>query len=912
SVPDIFAQALDVAPAERESFLQKACAGNQDLYREVQSLLGELADSKDFLEHSALSLATRAMSREVTPLESGSKLGRYVILKELGQGGMGDVFHARDDIGLDVAIKVLPDYFAQDAERVSRFESEARKMAQLNHPNIASIHGRELIGGWRFLVLEYVAGETLEARLERGPLPVRDALPIFSQIADALAATHRKDIVHRDLKPSNIMIMPNGHVKLLDFGIAKHFRYDEALDHAVGRDLTMSTLTQSLTAHGFTPGTLPYMSPEQRVGGKTDQATDLWAFGVVLYEALTGQHPFRRDTREETSLAIVNFTPNWNLLPGETPSSVRELLKRCLAKDSKDRLRDAAEAKQILTTTQQDLERGFELSHWWRQFKARFGRPVLVGVVSMASVLAGIFGWSWYQQKTLQIAVIAPTAAQCPTLNVTELVTRIEPLSRIQTSLHTAQTTTSHWKLLFSTQCEGTTGKTLVRLVNQQELTVFAQFAESSEQVFRKLRPLLEAAARLIENPSALNLQLNLVAPTLTNLTPEQQRLLNLDNWDNESLLNAAIDEVRKLITQQGDSARLQAALSRAHLYKFKFTQHPDDKKAAYDAYLKALTLAPDAPEALIAAGEFNTSLDPTDAIKYFQRAIQQRPNDPQATRGLARAYELAGKYDQAEEQYLLSVALRPEYWGGFSEIGNYYSERGEHLLAAEYLTTAAKLGKNAAAYINLGAAYFYQGRLTEALAAYEKALEWPAHPDAHIGCGMIHYLNGNYQEAANSFRAAKDLDANFADAWGFLGQALHFINGRHTESRAALQQAIQLARNQLRQRLDPLDAETTKSLLALWLAINQEIPEAINTINAVLATAEHQKDATMLLRAAIIHHLARQDKKALEYITQYLAHGGTIQDLEREPFLNDLRPTKNYQNALSQTQALSPATGGK
>jgi tetratricopeptide (TPR) repeat protein len=917
-VPELFAEALDLDPDDREAFLQQACAGDEDLYREVKSLLREYSPVDHFLEHSALSLATRAISREVTPLLPGTRLGRYEIIRELGSGGMGDVFHARDDIGLEVAIKVLPDYFAQDAERVSRFESEARKMAQVQHPNIAGIHGREVTGGWRFLVLEYVAGETLEARLARGALPVREALSVFSQIADALAVTHRKDIVHRDLKPSNIMLTPSGQVKLLDFGIAKHFRQEETAKQRA-HDSLLSTMTQSLTGQGLTPGTLPYMSPEQRIGGKTDQATDIWAFGVVLYEALTGQHPFRRDSREETATAILGFTPDWNLLPADTPPAVRELLQSCLVKDRAQRLRDAGVAQRTLATAQQELERGFDLWHWLTQRAQRLSWRWLMGFATAGLGLAVYLGWLYDQSRTLRVAVVAPLPAQCQPVSAPELAPQLNRLSRVRAVVVDAQTDNANLNLLLTPRCEGTTGKALVKLVNPQGLTLFARLAPNQEQALQKLKPVLEAmAAQRTNLSSLLNAQLNLVVPTLTDLTPEQQRILNLDNWDNEHLIDSALELVNNLIKQKGDSAMLQAALSRAYRYKFKITQRPDEKKKAYDAYIKALTLTPDSADALIAAGEYNASLNATEeAIRYFQQALQQRPNDPQAFGGLGRAYELAQQHDRAEEQYLLAIAFRPDYWGGYNELGNFHSERGEHLLASEYLTTATKLAGNASTYINLGAAYFAQGRFSEALTAYETSIKRAPHPDAYLGVGLIHYLNGKYQtgkyaEAAEYFRQAKDLDANLPEAWGYLGQALHWLPGQQAESRAALRQAIQLTKAQLRDQLDPLDTKTLTSLLAMWLALDQQPQEAMSSMQQALTSSSNQNDSAMLLRAVIVYVLAQQEQTALKYVEKYLAQGGTVQDLDREPFIAPFRKSQPYQNIITKHLATSPTYGEK
>ena len=267
-------------------------------------------------------------------------IGPYRILDKLGEGGMGEVYRARDTrLGRDVAIKVLPAAFTSDPDRLARFEREARTLAALNHPHIAAIYGIEEAKGARALVLELVEGETLADRVARG-LKVGDALAIARQIVSALDAAHEKGVVHRDLKPRNIMLTKSGAVKVLDFGLAK---FDE---HTPSGDLTQSpTMALSATREGVIFGTAAYMSPEQTRGQAIDKRTDIWAFGCVLYEMLTGRAPFARETLSDTIAAILEHAPDWSLLPRETPGSVRRLLQRCLEKNPSRRTRDIGDVQ---------------------------------------------------------------------------------------------------------------------------------------------------------------------------------------------------------------------------------------------------------------------------------------------------------------------------------------------------------------------------------------------------------------------------------------------------------------------------------------------------------------------------------------------------------------------------------------
>jgi eukaryotic-like serine/threonine-protein kinase len=271
-------------------------------------------------------------------IPSGTKFGSYEVTAQIGAGGMGEVYRAHDSkLARDVAIKVLPAVFVNDPERLARFQREARMLAALNHTNIATIFGFEQSGGVTCLVMELVPGETLAERVKAGRIPIDEALKIAAQIAEALAAAHEKGIIHRDLKPANVKVTPDGHVKVLDFGLAKAFE-----DGAASQDMSNSpTLSQAATMQGVILGTAAYMSPEQARGRAVNKATDIWAFGCVLYEMLCGHKAFDGEDVTEILASVVKTEPDWSRLPGATPQAIRVLLRRCLRKDRRQRLQDA-------------------------------------------------------------------------------------------------------------------------------------------------------------------------------------------------------------------------------------------------------------------------------------------------------------------------------------------------------------------------------------------------------------------------------------------------------------------------------------------------------------------------------------------------------------------------------------------
>jgi serine/threonine protein kinase len=282
-------------------------------------------------------------------LNPGVRLGPYEILSARGAGGMGEVYRARDTmLNREVAVKVLPEAFTRDPDRLARFKREAQVLASLNHPHIGAIYGFEDSGETHALVLALVEGDTLADRIARDPIPLDDALPIAHQICEALEAAHEQGIIHRDLKPSNIKITPNGAVKVLDFGLAK-LGHPEAA--AINADLTASpTITSPamMTGVGVLLGTASYMAPEQAKGREADKRSDIWAFGCVLYEMLTGRRAFDGEDMTEVLGAVVRLEPNWLALPFDVPQPVRTLLQRCLVKDRRKRIADIAAALFVL------------------------------------------------------------------------------------------------------------------------------------------------------------------------------------------------------------------------------------------------------------------------------------------------------------------------------------------------------------------------------------------------------------------------------------------------------------------------------------------------------------------------------------------------------------------------------------
>src|ERR1043166_4066766 len=345
-------------------------------------------------------------------LAAGTKLGRYEIRSKIGEGGMGEVYRARDEkLNRDVAIKILTEAFAQDSDRLARLKREAQVLASLNHPNIASIYGLEEANRFMALAMELVEGPTLADRLATGLIPIDETLAIARQIAAALEAAHERGIVHRDIKPANIKVNHDDAVKVLDFGLAKVF-VDEAPDTDLSHSPTLIRGTQA----GMILGTAAYMSPEQAKGKVVDKRSDVWAFGCVLFEMLTGKQSFSGETLTDILASVVRAEPDWDLLPASTPEAIRRLLRRCLTKDPKQRLRDIGEARITIESFQSGKSE--EIAETTIRNKPRPLKSTLLWTAGIA--LAFILGASgmWLLRSVSSEMPLRKTELQIPGLDL--------------------------------------------------------------------------------------------------------------------------------------------------------------------------------------------------------------------------------------------------------------------------------------------------------------------------------------------------------------------------------------------------------------------------------------------------------------------------------------------------------------
>ena len=398
-VKDIYNSALDLEPGGREAYLREACGGDQSLRQEVEALLANLPEAEGFMKDPAMEVAARGLAKDQENALAGELAGRtvshYRIIEKIGQGGMGEVFLAEDtSLHRKVALKFLPPEMQRDPVAQKRFLREAHSAAALDNPYICSIHEVGEFEGKNFIVMEYVDGQTLMDKLRRGHLPLKQVLQIATEVTEAMEAAHGKGIIHRDLKPANIMLTQTGHAKVMDFGLAKQLIPPGGID---GQEATVTALTRD----GSTVGTLAYMSPEQLRGETVDARSDIFSFGVVLYEMLAGVHPFKKPTGMDTAGAILKDTPRplAESCP-DVPVLLQHIVKKMLAKDPHDRYSSIHEVRT-------DLRESMEESNRPAQGKRRGLKP-LYWIVASALVVVGVGIWTFFKSAPREMALPPP------------------------------------------------------------------------------------------------------------------------------------------------------------------------------------------------------------------------------------------------------------------------------------------------------------------------------------------------------------------------------------------------------------------------------------------------------------------------------------------------------------------------
>ena len=857
------------------------------------------------------------------PLASDTVFGVYEVISPLGAGGMGEVYRARDKrLGREVALKVLPDAASSLPSSVDVLLREARLLASLSHPNIAVLYGFEEANGIRALVMELVPGETLERRLSRGPLGIRQAVSVGRQAAAALECAHRQGIVHRDLKPSNVMLLPDGTVKVLDFGLARVFA--PAL---TSTSISQSpTLVSGQTHPGTIVGTIAYMSPEQARGLAVDRQTDVWALGCLLFEAATGKRAFGGATAADTFAAILDREPVWDQLPPDVPDGFRDLLRRCLRKDKAHRLHDVADARvelealeatiprtssapgttaPTLAAPRPDLPPAPRPAWTWGGGALRAATLGFLALLAVGAVL-----WTARRTSNSPPAVRERVLVVLPFRDLDPAGSGGKIGEGLAENLAARIARQGGVQIVAAPLTPGEAD--LGRLVRELGVSLALRGSVQRQAALARVTfSLLELpggtvlAGDAFSGPSSdlFALEDRVVDRVLAFLVPGATRTASRSLAEGEGqdryfsalgLLRRSDDEkgvteatkLLESIPDGGRSALVQAALTRAFLYRYRLTRDRSWADRALEASNRASTLDAGLPEVPLAAGEILLATgQPDQAERSFRAALALRPTYVEALQGLARTLDRLGKAVDAEAAHRRVIALRPSWPQGWGQFGSFEYRRGAFAEAEAAFRKAASLDPDDAriAY-RLAAVLYERGHLEEARTEAERSIALDPTPQALSNHGTVLYALGRFGEAAKAFERAAALLPGNGTIWINLGDAR-----RHAKEPAGAGEAYRKALSAAEQET-AVNAKDDQAQLALALAYARlgDAARAQRQLEKVLQLAPD--DPEDLFQAAILELSWGRSDIALDRLGRSIAAGKKPAVIEREPDLSALR----------------------
>jgi serine/threonine protein kinase/Tfp pilus assembly protein PilF len=856
----------------------------------------------------------------------GKSLSHYQITSLIGKGGMGEVYQAKDTkLGRDVAIKLLPQEFAQDAGRVARFQREAKLLASLNHPNIAAIYGLEEVNGTNFLVMELVEGQTLNDRIKSGPIPVEEALKLALQIAEALEAAHEKGVIHRDLKPANIKVTPDGKVKVLDFGLAKALYTDKAVVDEFGS----TTNDFSLTRPGTTVGTVAYMSPEQARGEEVDARSDIFSFGVVLYEMATGIRPFAGATAALIFDAILNKDPvSIVLLNPGIPQGFDQIIQKALDKNPNRRYQSATE----LLVDLQRLPHAERVQPPTKRLR-KLRIPILAAVFLLLlllvpgtfSLFRDWFEWTLGGKEKIAIVLFTGTgdtafSESLGTWISMDLASKLTQLKKFQDRVAVASsseilnqriTTARGARQLLgaslaitgNVNCQGHKIVITMYLENTRNLTQRdAMSTEGELDAWNALRK--DCFVKL-----AQMLQLELDPDDLKVFAAEEneppmmaseaQIRLFMYRSDRLKDIDTAISLCEAAIVADPEYAPAYATLSEAFYRKDRLTREKGLLDEGRRNAEKALQLDDSQPAAFVSRGLiYDATGEYERAISDFLQALHLESTNVNGLLGLARAYDHENRLEDAEKTYREAVKLHPNHWPCPNEFGIYFYKHGKYEEAAQQWQQMLKITPdNVWGYINLGAVQQLMERWDEAIDNLKIATSIAPDNFAVLNNLGTAYLElGHYEDAVEPYTKALEIDARNSVIMGNLAKAYSHLPGRSKEANESFRHAAALVEEQLNE--NPRDA-TALSQLATYYASLGERSKALEKIKQ--ATAIAPRDLEVCHRAVLVYEMVGQREEALFWLGKALEQNLSKDRIEADTDLRELVADPRYARIVQQ-----------
>jgi serine/threonine protein kinase/tetratricopeptide (TPR) repeat protein len=841
----------------------------------------------------------------------GKNILHYKILEKLGAGGMGVIFKARD-IKLDriVALKFLPPSYSFDDEIKKRFIHEAKAVSKLQHNNICTIHEiNEAEDGQLFICMDYYEGESLKEKLQKGKLELNEALNITLQICEGLKKAHEKNIIHRDIKPANIFITKEGIVKILDFGLAK----------VIGQS--------HLTKYESTIGTTAYMSPEQAKGDEVDQRTDIWSLGVVFYEMVSGNLPFKGEYDQAIIYSILNKSP----VELEVPKKIKSFAVKCLEKKPANRYWSIDEIlSEFNLTSENSLNKG-KISVTGEKRSGKTNSSVKLILIITIIILISVAGWVLFKNisglinkpEPKQVAVLPFTnignnpanQAFCDGL-VETLTSQLTQLPQFNTTIQVIPSTEIHARHVSS-------AKQAAQIFGA-DLAVTGSIQKYSDKIRLILNLVDTKSLRQISSTSGnyklsnvYNFQDDVVTKLshilAVNLKPEEIKKLKaggtenidayvlytqgrgyLQNYWSQKNITDAVRLFHEALQKDSQYVLAYSGLTEAYIQKYKYNKNSIYLDSALLYNENAKSIDDNLPLVNIASGMLlNEKGEFENSIKEFKKAIEEDKYNFNGYNGLALAYQSLNMGNKAEETYKKCINLKPAYWVGYNKLGIFYYSHGNYDQALEQFKKVVELTPdNTYGLNNLGAVYMYLGKWSEAKVTFKHVIKMQDDYSALSNLGSIYFFHEeDYTKAAEMFKKALELDSSNYLMWGNLASAYNQIQEYKDRADFYFNRAIDIAKKEL--KLNPRNASTLSSL-ASYYSMTGNKEKSFQYLDEAFRLSPD--DVDIIDKGIIINETLGRRNEALNLTKQILEKGFPISKLEKSPDLKDMIKDKRFE----------------